>query len=181
MKQQNRIKDLRESKGWSRTQLAARLELRGGESTVRAWELPGSAPSRRNQEKLAAVFGVSIDYLLGRTDQNRVDLPTLFAAAEEDYGFQQLYKRFNDIKDEVGENRTKLIKATEISFELIVWIYSDSFLKDYPDDDGYNLEKYRRAIDKIKEHFDLLNKMLTQHVYDRLLPAKSQVLENDEV
>ena len=58
-----RIKGLREQKGWTQVGLAKRLGIT--RSSVNAWEMGISVPSTQYVVEVAGLFGVSTDYLLG--------------------------------------------------------------------------------------------------------------------
>lgn len=63
-----RIKSLRKSKGWTQEKLAEMLNV--SRSTVAGWEAPSKSnfPDREMLLRIADLFNVSMDYLLGRTD-----------------------------------------------------------------------------------------------------------------
>jgi transcriptional regulator with XRE-family HTH domain len=61
-----RLKALRLRRGLTQEQLAHALDI--PETSVRRWESVGKPPKRERLEKLADFFGVSVDFLLGRTD-----------------------------------------------------------------------------------------------------------------
>ena len=58
----DRIKALRETKGYTQAELAKRLGVT--RSSVNAWELGISVPSTQYIVELATIFDVSTDYLL---------------------------------------------------------------------------------------------------------------------
>lgn len=62
----NRIKALRLEKGLSQRDLAAALFV--NQTAVSQWERGATSPSTDTAVMLASFFGVSIDYLLGRSD-----------------------------------------------------------------------------------------------------------------
>ncbi|MCG5251590.1 helix-turn-helix domain-containing protein [Brevibacillus agri] len=63
----DRLKELRSKKRLTQEALAAALEI--PESTIRRYESSDdNIPRRERLEKIADYFGVSVDYLLGRTD-----------------------------------------------------------------------------------------------------------------
>lgn len=72
-----RIKALRNEKGISQTVLANQIGLT--QQAVAKWEKGVSEPDSEMLQKLASFFDVSVDYLLGRTDErisnNKYDLP----------------------------------------------------------------------------------------------------------
>lgn len=63
---QIRLKELRESHGLSQADLARAIHTK--QSTVAMWENGTNRPRNATLEKLANYFGVTTDYLLGRTD-----------------------------------------------------------------------------------------------------------------
>jgi len=63
----DRLKELRSKKGITQEVLASALDI--PESTVRRYESSDdNTPRRERLEKIADYFGVSVDYLLGRTE-----------------------------------------------------------------------------------------------------------------
>lgn len=62
----SRIKDLRKEKGFTQAHLAKLLGV--ARSTVSMWESSPQEPDNDTLGKIADVFGVTTDYLLGRTD-----------------------------------------------------------------------------------------------------------------
>lgn len=65
----DRMKELRKSLGMSQRDLAGRLAVR--QQTVAKWELGGATPNPEMLSTIADVFGVSVDYLIGR-DETRL-------------------------------------------------------------------------------------------------------------
>ena len=59
----DRIKLLREQKGYTQTELAKKLGIT--RSSVNAWEMGLSIPSTQYLVELSGIFGVSTDFLLG--------------------------------------------------------------------------------------------------------------------
>ncbi|MBE6901214.1 MAG: helix-turn-helix transcriptional regulator [Ruminococcaceae bacterium] len=70
-----KIKNLRVHSGMSQVQLAERLGIT--KSAVNAWESGTNSPSLSYIIKLAQVFGVSTDYLLGVNERLTVDITNL--------------------------------------------------------------------------------------------------------
>lgn len=62
-----RLKELRESKGLSQYAFAAEFNI--SQSTVGNWEAGTRTPDSKTLSSLADYFGVSVDYILGRTDK----------------------------------------------------------------------------------------------------------------
>lgn len=61
-----KIKDLRKDKNMSQQKLADLLGV--SRSTVAMWEVSSNEPDHETLSRLADLFGVTVDYLLGRTD-----------------------------------------------------------------------------------------------------------------
>ncbi len=59
----DRIKSLREEKGFTQSSLAKKLGVT--RSCVNAWEMGLSVPSTQGIVELSAIFDISTDYLLG--------------------------------------------------------------------------------------------------------------------
>lgn len=71
----DRIKILREARGWTQAELARRLNMtRNG---VNSWEQGLSMPSPPLLVELAKIFSVSTDYLLGLEPLRTVDVSGL--------------------------------------------------------------------------------------------------------
>ena len=62
----NRIKELRKQHHLTQKQLSEKLFI--DQTAISCWERGKTNPDFENQQKLADIFGVSIDYLLGRND-----------------------------------------------------------------------------------------------------------------
>jgi len=62
----NKIKDLRKSAGLSQTTLAKILHVH--QSAIGQWETERTFPDIENLKKLSSHFDVSIDYILGHTN-----------------------------------------------------------------------------------------------------------------
>ena len=86
----NRIKELRENTGYSRQDLADRLGI--SYYTVSKYETEERKPDIDTLVKIASIFSVSLDYLLGRTDLPEAFTPDTFAAkvAPELEGYSEL-------------------------------------------------------------------------------------------
>ena len=68
------IRQLRQERGWTQEQVARRVGVAQG--TVSQWEHGNRRPYRRNLQRLADLFGVSItDIALGPAEQVPQDRP----------------------------------------------------------------------------------------------------------
>lgn len=77
-----RLKQLREEAHMDRERLGARLGM--SYSTIAKYESDARFPDRESLLKLAEIFSVSVDYLLGRTNV-RNEPTTLALHTEHDY------------------------------------------------------------------------------------------------
>ncbi len=64
-----RIKELRKAKGISQLKLA--MDLNTSQNTISRYETGEREPGISELIKLADYFHVSVDYLIGRTNENR--------------------------------------------------------------------------------------------------------------
>lgn len=64
-----RLRDLRRKKGDPYCEFAKRLHI--SESTLSRWELGESEPNYQTLRELADYFGVSVDYIIGKTEDPR--------------------------------------------------------------------------------------------------------------
>jgi len=80
----NRIKELREEKGFLQAQLAGMLGV--SQATLSNWERSVHDPDKENITKLVEIFGCSIDYLLAHSEVR-------YAVTEEGLAMEQAYYR----------------------------------------------------------------------------------------
>ena len=67
-----RLKLLRKEKGFTQSDVARMVFI--DKTAVSKWELGLNFPNQNIQTRLADLFGVSVDYLLGRTDIRNANL-----------------------------------------------------------------------------------------------------------
>ncbi len=65
-----RLKELRKARGISQTKLA--MDLNTNQNTISRYETGEREPGNLELIKIADYFNVSIDYLLGRTDNPKI-------------------------------------------------------------------------------------------------------------
>jgi transcriptional regulator with XRE-family HTH domain len=99
MKIHEKIKMLRQQKGWSQTQLANKLDVHS--QHISRYERGNSNPSAETLTKFAEVFGVSVDYLLNEDAEN------ISAYQIKD---KQLQRYFEEV-DQLNEEDKNLIKG----------------------------------------------------------------------
>ncbi|MBE6012540.1 MAG: helix-turn-helix transcriptional regulator [Lachnospiraceae bacterium] len=89
---QRRFKELRHERGWTLDDLA---ELLGTtKSTLSRYENGLREPKIEFAEKSAGVFGVSTDYLLGKSDSRK---------GEDDAQLKMLFRKAGELSDEERE------------------------------------------------------------------------------
>ena len=99
----NRLKELREARGWNITEAAARLGF--PKNTYRNYESGERGLNSELLIKFADFYGVSIDYLLGREDKVHVLRSTL------DEKYQRL--------DAIGKKAVEAVLDVEASRKVI--------------------------------------------------------------
>lgn len=105
----DRLKELRSKKGITQEALASALDI--PESTVRRYESSDdNTPRRERLEKIADYFGVSVDYLLGRTDDpspsDKKDKP-------EDELTTIMYHKWDQLDERRRKQALKLLEILE--------------------------------------------------------------------
>lgn|GEM_PF-590760 len=99
MKIHEKIKMLRQQKGWSQTQLANKLNVHS--QHISRYERGNSNPSAETLTKFAEIFGVSVDYLLNDDAEN---------VSTYQIKDKQLQRYFEEV-DKLNEEDKNLIKG----------------------------------------------------------------------
>lgn len=68
-----RLTELRDKMGYTQKEIAITLKVSG--PTVSQWESGIKVPKNKNLERLADLYGVSTDYLMGRTEETSLAPP----------------------------------------------------------------------------------------------------------
>lgn len=90
----NRIKQLREEKNITQTRLSIELEV--SQETISAYEKEKYFPSVKSLVRLSNIFGVSIDYILGLSDNKYSSFSTDSLCEDEIY-IIQLYRKMDTV------------------------------------------------------------------------------------
>ena len=91
----NRIRELRKKRNMSQVRLS--IELSVSQETISSYENGKYMPSFATLEKLASLFGVSIDYLMGRDDTADEKIPQL---TSDEKDFLNMYRELSSTKKE---------------------------------------------------------------------------------
>lgn len=100
---ENRIRSLRTEKNI--TQLRLSMELEIAQETISAYEKGKYSPSLHTLIKLADLFDVSIDYLVGRSDTRNAEASNLLQ--DEEALLVSRYRKLNSL------NRARLIAYSQ--------------------------------------------------------------------
>jgi len=90
-----RLKELREEKDLTQTQLGKLVNL--SQQTIGHYEVGRAKPDFETIQRLAEIFNVTTDYLLGRTNTRKETAYIISGTGDEDFGFDK------DIPMEVRE------------------------------------------------------------------------------
>ncbi len=104
MKISEKIKKLRQEKGWSQAQLAKKLNILP--QHISRYERGIIIPSAETMAKIANAFGISIDYMLNETSEN---------SSEFKLKDKELQRYFEKV-DELDEKDKEVIKRVIESF-----------------------------------------------------------------
>ena len=102
----NRLKELRTSKGLSMREAAKQLEL--PPTTYCNWENGEREPNSEMMVRLADFYGVSIDYMIGRTDEREVKAQTFVTRSEDE--LLSLFRSMNEEQKGLILSTAKAIK-----------------------------------------------------------------------
>ena len=98
-----RLKELREEKGLSQTELAEKVET--NQQNIGRWESGKNEPAYSYVVKLAEVLGVSVGYLVGSEDEDGATVVVKHVTDEPTGKEKELLKLFavlpEDVKDQV--------------------------------------------------------------------------------
>lgn len=112
----NRFKTLRKEKGYTQQQIADLCFL--DKSTVCRWEKGDNYPNQQTQSKLADLLGVSIDYLMGRTDMRMISFPFEAVIDMPIIGSVRGGMDGNVVQEETGETRAIAASAPSRAFAV---------------------------------------------------------------
>lgn len=101
-----RLRDLREKAGFSQRDMADKLNI--GRTTYVKYETGDSKPVRKLTE-IAAIFNVSVDYLLGKENNMENEIPDEIYTREE----RKLIKKYRQL-DTDGKNLIKVMINTRL-------------------------------------------------------------------
>lgn len=107
-----RIRQLRKENNITQEELGKMYGL--AKSTVSLYESGRSNPDDEIKQKIADHFNVSIDWLLGRTDERRTADEIIAEYKEKELEFEELFDRFNIYFE--GKKLTEKDKKSIISF-----------------------------------------------------------------
>lgn len=104
---QNRIRELRQKKNLSQLQLSMELEVT--QETISAYEHNKHLPSVTSLMKMAQLFGVSMDYIMGLSDVPQIAMFSGSSLADEEQKNLLLlyYRKLGD------KNRAKLLSYAQ--------------------------------------------------------------------
>ncbi|XAO18367.1 CI-like repressor [Listeria phage vB_Lmo_C2] len=108
-----KLEYLRNSKGWSKLEVAKRLGMKAS-STYSNWEYGNREPDIDTLKRIADLYGVSVDYLLGRQKNKLVD--TIAAHIDADASEEDIKEILAYIEEKRKEHvNEKEINITEIA------------------------------------------------------------------
>ena len=107
----NKLKEIRESKGLNRTELAEKIDI--SHVMVGRYERDETVPSIDVAKKIADILGVSLDFLVGDSQNASFDVNTI--------------KRIEEIQNMPNELRDKM------------WFFIDTVIRDFKTKQTYSM------------------------------------------
>ena len=106
----SRIRELRKERGLKQQDIADMLFI--DKTTVSKWEVGANFPNQNIQNALADFFGVTVDYLLGRSDSRTTPLPSDGVIEYPVIGSVRAGMGGNVVSEETGD--TRLVAASAV-------------------------------------------------------------------
>ncbi|SDJ20889.1 helix-turn-helix domain-containing protein [Natribacillus halophilus] len=107
-----RLQSLRKNNGWSKTHVAKKLGIKTM-STYANWEYGTRTPDSETLGKIADIYQVSVDYIIGREDKFK-DNERMFA-----------FGGFDDYSDEEIEDALQFAKMDKEKRDMIKKLFDD--------------------------------------------------------
>lgn len=107
-----RIKHLRKEMNLLQKDLAEKLNLT--QQTISLYESEKRQPDYETLQKIADFFNVSVDYLLGRTDEKKIILDSVNDASIEYYADNKIIKDINGLSPESKKDLEEYIKLLKL-------------------------------------------------------------------
>lgn len=105
----SRIRELRKERGLKQQDIADMLFI--DKTTVSKWEVGANFPNQNIQNALADFFGVTVDYLLGRSDSRTTPLPSDGVIEYPVIGSVRAGMGGNVVSEETGDTRLVAVSA----------------------------------------------------------------------
>lgn len=105
-----RIAELINQKGINRTKFLADLGL--NKSAIYSWEMRGTVPGGETIAKIADYFGVTTDYLLGRTDTS-LSIPSVATEAALNEEQKEIVRLYDQASPEMRAAMLGMLRAAE--------------------------------------------------------------------
>ena len=102
-----RLEELRRNRNLSQLELARRMNMT--QQRISAYEKGKREPDIETIKQFADFFGVSTDYLLGKSDERNPEEPS----SDIDMAFYDGYKGLNDTNKEIAKNIIEGLKAKQ--------------------------------------------------------------------
>ena len=107
MEFKQRLKKLRKEHGFKQVQLGKALNY--GSTTISNYERGRNRPSIEDLIRLAEVFNVSVDYLIGKSECKNLQVP--LGAERKTGDFLQMYLDYNEVQLSLLQNYMKCLKT----------------------------------------------------------------------
>lgn len=134
MELNERLSTLRKNNNYSTRELASELGV--SQSSISLWEKGDRKPDYENIVKLASIYGVSTDYLLG--NENNSNKPILTQLKEEQNLILSKISSINQLVKEKQKELEIIIKEKELNY---------GFLLRMQDNDNFYFHNYDKSID----------------------------------
>lgn len=104
----SRLEKLRKQRGWTKVEVSRRLGMKAS-STYSNWEYGNREPDNEMLAKIAKLYGVSIDYLLGNLDSPTIK--SKYNSIDDLINDDSLHQWLYDLIDENPESIKQMKKV----------------------------------------------------------------------
>ncbi|MCM3651287.1 helix-turn-helix domain-containing protein [Metabacillus litoralis] len=107
------LEELRESKGWSKTEVARRLGIKTV-STYANWEYGLRTPDKDMLSRIADLYGVTTDYLIDGKEKTNLDSKSSSLSEKDE---KDIAKRMEKIREDLTKDDGYMLMGEPISEE----------------------------------------------------------------
>ena len=151
----DRLSELRREKGWTQKELAEKIGIKP--STYTGWESEGKTPDCDTICRIAALYEVTTDYLLGYSNY-RANIDEVFS--EKNENFKNIYKNLPEAKKAPA---SELLSEVQ---DLIISVLSSDYAED-------SIKAYTSLVNSLRGHREKVKECITNNNIEKFIEAQA--------